>query len=150
MYHSTNNNTRSTALCSGLPGWVGTRKIKQIRILLKQETVGGSGITWPYASMHLAPDRYPRWAPQHSVFYGSDAHPAIQLCQSTESTLYNKKGINWLFAEIATKAQVAARGSSVERRPHLRITSVYVRSGVNKQADNVKSIINAALSSAHS
>jgi len=30
--------TRLTALCPGLPGWASTRKVKQIWILLKQET----------------------------------------------------------------------------------------------------------------
>jgi len=38
--------TRLTALCPGLPGWAGTRKVKTIWILLKQETVSGSGISW--------------------------------------------------------------------------------------------------------
>jgi len=40
------NNTRLTALCPRLPSWAGTRKVKPIWILLKQETVGGSGISW--------------------------------------------------------------------------------------------------------
>ena len=38
--------TRLTALCPGLPGWASTRKVKPIWILLKQETVSGSGISW--------------------------------------------------------------------------------------------------------
>ena len=33
------------ALCPGLPRWAGTRKVKPIWILLKQETVSGSGIS---------------------------------------------------------------------------------------------------------
>ena len=49
---------RLTALCPGLPGWAGIRKVKSIWILPKQETVSGSGINWgPYASLHIAPDR---------------------------------------------------------------------------------------------
>jgi len=32
-------------------------RLKPIWILLKQETVSGSGISWAYASLHLAPDR---------------------------------------------------------------------------------------------
>jgi len=32
------------SLCLGLPGRAGTRKVKPICILLKQETVSGSGI----------------------------------------------------------------------------------------------------------
>ena len=43
---TTHTHTRLTALFSGLPGWAGTRKVKQIWILLKQETVSGSGISW--------------------------------------------------------------------------------------------------------
>ena len=38
--------TRLTALCPGLPGWASTRKVKPVWILLKQETVSGSGISW--------------------------------------------------------------------------------------------------------
>jgi len=38
--------TRSMALCPALPRSAGTRKVKPIRILLKQETVSGSGISW--------------------------------------------------------------------------------------------------------
>jgi len=34
------------ALCLGLPGSAGTRKVKPVWILLRQETVSGSGISW--------------------------------------------------------------------------------------------------------
>jgi len=34
------------ALCLGLPGSAGTRKVKPVWILLKQETVSGSGVSW--------------------------------------------------------------------------------------------------------
>jgi len=37
--------TRLTTLFPGVPGWAGTRKVKPIWILLKQETVSGSGIS---------------------------------------------------------------------------------------------------------
>ena len=43
VYHT---HTRVTALCPGLPRWAGTRKVKPIWILLKQETASGSGISW--------------------------------------------------------------------------------------------------------
>jgi len=42
----THTHIRLTALCPGLPGSAGTRKVKPIWILLKQETVSGSGISW--------------------------------------------------------------------------------------------------------
>ena len=37
--------THLTAICPGLPGWASTRKVKASWILLKQETVSGSGIS---------------------------------------------------------------------------------------------------------
>ena len=60
--------TRLTALCPGLPGWAGTRKAKPIWILLKQETVRGSGIGW--AICKSAPCSWQITMPthHHSVF----------------------------------------------------------------------------------
>jgi len=49
--------TRLTAFCPGLPGWAGTRKVKPIWILLKQETVSGSGISWTVCKSAPRPDR---------------------------------------------------------------------------------------------
>ena len=42
----THTHNHLTALCPGLPGWPGTRKVQPIWILLKQETVSDSGISW--------------------------------------------------------------------------------------------------------
>jgi len=42
----THTHTGLTALCPGLPRWAVTRKVKTIWILLKQEIVSGSGISW--------------------------------------------------------------------------------------------------------
>ena len=75
------------ALCPGLPGCAGTRKVKPIWILLKQETVSGSGISWagPYASLHLAPDRQPHQHPTAQFFTGRMPFlPPNQQRQSTE------------------------------------------------------------------
>ena len=41
-----NTHTRLTAPCPGLLKWAGTRKVKPNWILLKQETVSGSGVSW--------------------------------------------------------------------------------------------------------
>ena len=43
FYHNTHTHTRLTALFPELPRWAGTRKVKPISILLKQETV-----TWQW------------------------------------------------------------------------------------------------------
>jgi len=59
--HSTaykSTDTHLTALCLGLPGWAGTRKVKPVWIVLKHEkTASGSGISWTNASLHFTPDR---------------------------------------------------------------------------------------------
>ena len=66
----THTHTRLTTLCSGLPRWAGTRKVEPIWILLKQETVSGSGINWAICkSAHRSP---------LSFFYRPDALPAAQ------------------------------------------------------------------------
>ena len=46
LFYQTHTHTRLTSLCPRLPGWAATRKVKPISILLKQETVSGSGISW--------------------------------------------------------------------------------------------------------
>jgi len=71
--------TRSTALCPGPPGWASTRKIKTIWILLKQETVSGSGISWAICKSAPRSTRSRQIttpAPHRSVFYRPDALPA--------------------------------------------------------------------------
>jgi len=55
LHLHTHTHTCLTALCPGLPGWAGSRKVKLIWILLKQESVSASGISWIYANLHLAP-----------------------------------------------------------------------------------------------
>jgi len=62
----------------GLAGWAGTRKVKIIWILLKQETVSGSGISWAIYKSALRSRQITMPAPNHSVFYRPDALPAAQ------------------------------------------------------------------------
>ena len=70
--------THLTALFPGLPGWAGTRKVKPIWVLLKQETVSGSGISWAICKSAPCSRQITTPAPHHSVFYGPDALPAAQ------------------------------------------------------------------------
>ena len=64
----------------GLPRWAGTRKVKPIWILLKQETVSGSGISWAICKsavcISLQTDNHATL--HHSVFYRLYALPAAQ------------------------------------------------------------------------
>jgi len=77
-----------TALCPGLPRWAGTRKVKPIWILLKQETVSGSGISWAICKSAHHSRQITTPTPHHSVFYRPDALPATQPAVSigTEGT----------------------------------------------------------------
>jgi len=71
--------TRLTALCPGLPGWAGTRKVKPIWILLKQETVSGSSNSWAICKSAPRTRQITTPAPPPlSFFYRPDALPAAQ------------------------------------------------------------------------
>jgi len=74
----THTHTRLTALFRGLHGWAGTRKVKPIWILLKQETVSGSGISWAICNSAPSSRQIKTPAHHHSVFYRPDALPAAQ------------------------------------------------------------------------
>jgi len=74
----THTHTRLTAPFPGLPGWAGTRKVKPIWILLKQETVSGSGFSWAICKSALCSRQITTPAPHHSVFYRPDALHAAQ------------------------------------------------------------------------
>ena len=69
---------RLTALFPGLPGWAGTRKVTPIWILLKQETVSGSGISWAICKSAPSSRQITTPAPHHSIFLQPDALPAAQ------------------------------------------------------------------------
>ena len=69
---------RLTALCPGLPRWASTRKVKPIWILLEQETVSGSGISWAVCKFAPRSRQITTPAPHRSVFYRPDALPAAQ------------------------------------------------------------------------
>jgi len=60
--------THLTALCLGLLGCAGTRKVKPIWIFLKQETVSGSGISWAICKSASRSRQITMPAPHHSVF----------------------------------------------------------------------------------
>jgi len=64
----THAHTRLTPLFPGLPGWAGTRKVKPIWILLKQQTVSGSGISWAICKSAPRSRQITTPAPHHSSF----------------------------------------------------------------------------------
>ena len=71
------------------PRWAGTRKVKPILILLKQETVSGSGISWATCKSAPRSRQITMPASHHSVFYRPDALPAAQPTASKHWRLSN-------------------------------------------------------------
>jgi len=74
----THARTRLMALFPGLPRWGSTRKVEPIWILLKQETVSGSGISRAISKSASRSRQTKTPAPHHSVFYRPDALSATQ------------------------------------------------------------------------
>jgi len=74
----THTHTRLMALFPGLPRLAGTRKAKPIWILLKQETMSGSGISWAICKSAPISRQITTPAPHHPIFYRLDALPAAQ------------------------------------------------------------------------
>ena len=86
----THTPSRLTGLCPGLPGWAGTRKVKPVWILLKQETHSGSGISWAICKSAPCPRQITTPAPHNSVFYRPDALPAGQPTASKHWRHYSR------------------------------------------------------------
>jgi len=79
--------TRFTALFPVLPRWASTRKVKPIWILLKQETLSGSGISWAICKSAPRPRQITTPAPHHSLFTGRMPFlPPNQQRQNTEGS----------------------------------------------------------------
>jgi len=74
----THTHTRLMAPFPGLPRWADIRKVKPIWILLKQETVSGSGISWAVCKSAPRSIQTTTPAPHRSVFYRPDALPVAQ------------------------------------------------------------------------
>ena len=74
----------------GLPGSAGSRKVKPIWILLKQETVSGSGISWAICKSAPRSRQITMPEPHHSVFYRPYTIPATQPTASKHWRPCNK------------------------------------------------------------
>ena len=69
----------------GLPRWASTRKVKPSWILLKQETLSGSGISCAIYKSAPCSRQITTPAPHHSLFYTPDALLATQPTASKRS-----------------------------------------------------------------
>ena len=108
--------TRLTALCPGLPGYAGTyRKVKPIWILLKQETVSGSGISW--ATCKSAPRQRLITTPAPTAQFFTGRMPFLppnQQRQSTEGNCWHRCGRNYATVTLSIREYVVLRYKSVE------------------------------------
>ena len=82
--------TRLMALFPGLPRWAGTRKVKPIWILLKQETVSGSGISWAICKSAPRSRQITTPEPHRSVFLQA----GCPSCRPTNSVKALRPNLN--------------------------------------------------------
>ena len=92
-------------LFCGLPSWDGTRKVKPIRISLKQETVSGSGISWAICKSAPRSRQITMPAPHHSVFYRPDIRPSCHPTNSVKAL----KALHLFFYNVTMWACVLSR-----------------------------------------
>ena len=119
----TRTHTRLTTLCPGLSRWASTRKVKPICILLKQETVSGSGISWAICKSAPHSRQITMPAPHHSVFTGRMPFlPPNQQRQSIYSSiLCNTFLCGWQIVSTGnnffkSKEHVSGCGATGQRR----------------------------------
>jgi len=140
--------TRLMALFPGLPGWAGTRKLKPIWILLKQETVTGRGMGWAICKSAPCSRQITMPAPHHSVFFTGQMPflPPNQQRQSTEGTstegtvLTNKDKIRWLLHTIYIAKKMLQQSNA---HIHNEISSTAC---LHKQYKELKSFLACLLS----
>ena len=95
----THTHTRLKALFPGLPRWAGTRKVKPIWILLEQETMSGSGISWAICKSAHSSRQITTPAPHHSLFLQAGC-PSCRPTNSVNATFY---AIKWIFRNTFNK-----------------------------------------------
>jgi len=91
---STHTHTRLTAFCPGPPRWAGTRKEKPIWILLKQETVSGSGIHWAICKSASRFSQITMSAPHHFLQAGCPSCRPTNSVKALKAWMYMY--IHWL------------------------------------------------------
>ena len=120
-----------------------TRKVKPIWILLEQETVSGSGISWDICKSAPRSRQITTPVPHHSVFYKPDALPAAQptaskhwrILYDDESTQEMNKPLSYVSALAITKMPVIYTVSSGHRPG--KVTEL--QSGQGKDRKNSRS-----------
>jgi len=131
--------TRLMALCPGLPGWAGTRKVKPIWILLKQETVSGRGIRWATCKSALRSRQITTPAPHRSVFTGRMPFLSPnQQCQSTEGTLFRRHPLSEIESDNGKGDSIPTNDWTwCIRQKQLGTTGISTTKGVQNRTKSV-------------
>ena len=103
----TQTHTCLTALCPELPRWAGT---KPIWILLKQETVNGSGISWAICKSAPRSRQITTPAPHHSSFLQAgcpSCHPtnSVKALKATRTTKQGYGKSHQILANLSKKLE---------------------------------------------
>ena len=122
----THTHTRLMALCPGLPGWAGTRKVKPIWILLEQKTVSGSGISCAICkpsplsrqittpALHYTHTRLTALFPGQPGWAGTRKVKPIWI--SLKQDTVSGSGIKWAYASLHL---------APDRQPHQHLTTQF-------------------------
>jgi len=111
-----NNNNHLTASFPGQPGYAGTRNVKPIWILLEQETVSGSVISWAICKSAPRSRQITMPVSHHSVFTGRMPFlPPNQQRQSTEGCKLHK----YAFGDRAPP-RPAGKATTLPRPPTVK------------------------------
>ena len=104
------------ALFPGLPRSAGTRKVKPIWILLKQETVSDSGISWAICTSAPCSKQITMPAPHHSVFLQA----GCPSCRPTNS-VKALKATNLIIKNVCEAQTVVESVHSASTRRRSRV-----------------------------
>ena len=116
----THTHTHLTALCLGWPGWAGIRKVSPIWVLLKKETVSGSGISWaicksaPHSRLITTP------APHHSGCPSCHSTNSIKAlkAETNKQKPMKKKSTSNLWRSMTLKVKTKIKDTiGLEKSP---------------------------------
>ena len=131
QYHTTTSysHTHAHPFNGPISGWASTRKVKPSLILLQQETVSGSGISWAIRKSAPSSRQVTMPAPHHSVFLQAgcpSCHPTNSVKALKANTSYSCKLIMQkndanLFPSVLwyTIGWVSGRVPSPQKLSHL-------------------------------
>ena len=123
--HQTHTHTHLTALCPWLPGWAGTRKVKPICILVKQETVSGSSISWAICKSAPCSRQITMPAPHHSSFLQAGC-PSCRPTNSVKALklliIRHTSSTSSIYYDPSKSVSKAHNG---QQKPNLRCASIH-------------------------